>query len=68
MENSVLQNARYEYKPKLPPVLRRPIDNVVVQLGEATESIGDRGRLKEIFEKSYGYPVATFAEGQNGDA
>ena len=52
----------------MPPVLRRPIDNVVVQLGEATESIGDRGRLKEVFEKSYGYPVATFAEGQNGDA
>jgi len=65
MEISVLQKARYEYKPKLPASLAGDVTNISVEFGAPTQSIADREALKEIFRHSYGKPVAVFVKGKN---
>ncbi len=62
---SPLQVARYSYVPKLPPVLRTSIDNVIAKLGDPTEAASDREGLKRLFPNSYGKPIAELAEGRN---
>ncbi len=62
---SQLQEARYSYQPKLPLTLREAINNIQVELGEETESIGNQSELKQMFSKTYGRPIATFVKGQN---
>jgi len=66
MDISALQKARYEYKPKLPAGLAGEISGVSVEFGAATESISDQEALKEIFNHTYGKPVATFVHGAAG--
>jgi pyrophosphate--fructose-6-phosphate 1-phosphotransferase len=68
MESSTLQNARYEYQPKLPPALTGSISTIAAKLGEQTESLSDQAELKQIFEHSYGAPIAHLAEGENPNA
>jgi diphosphate-dependent phosphofructokinase len=68
MERSVLQEARYEYKPNLPSALTKPVASITVSLGEATESLADQAELKKLFEHSYGVPIAEITEGDNPDA
>jgi pyrophosphate--fructose-6-phosphate 1-phosphotransferase len=65
MEISALQKARYSYAPKLPPVLSGSIKSVSIELGEATEAVGDWDELKKIFANTYGKPSAKFVEGNN---
>ncbi|MFP4362556.1 MAG: diphosphate--fructose-6-phosphate 1-phosphotransferase [Spirochaetia bacterium] len=65
---SALQKARYEYEPKVPKILEEPVDTIKVNLGDATESVSDQTALKEIFSKTYGQPIASFAKGENKDA
>jgi len=65
MEISVLQKARYEYKPKLPASLAGDVSNISVEFGAPTQSIADREALKGIFKHSYGKPVAVFVNGKN---
>ncbi|NBF40352.1 MAG: diphosphate--fructose-6-phosphate 1-phosphotransferase [Spirochaetes bacterium] len=60
MERSPLQNARYSYEPKLPPVLRDTLTNITVQLGEPTEATSDQSGLKQAFPLTYGAPIASF--------
>ncbi|TVR04852.1 MAG: diphosphate--fructose-6-phosphate 1-phosphotransferase [Spirochaetaceae bacterium] len=62
---SPLQVARYAYIPKLPPVLKQPIEHVVARLGEATESESDQAGIRELFPHTYGKPIAEFIEGSN---
>ena len=62
---SPLQQARLEYKPKLPEVLRAPIGNIAVARGEATESVADQSKLRELFPLTYGAPIVKFIEGMN---
>ncbi|NBC30149.1 MAG: diphosphate--fructose-6-phosphate 1-phosphotransferase [Spirochaetes bacterium] len=68
MERSVLQEARYEYEPRLPSALTKPVASISASLGEATESLADHAELKKIFEHSYGAPIAEITEGDNPDA
>lgn len=62
---SPLQQARLAYKPKLPRVLRAPIESIAVVLSEITESVVDQSRLRELFPLTYGAPIARFIEGKN---
>ena len=67
MKHSALQEARYAYKPKLPPILRGAIETIQLQQGEPTESVEDRQALKQLFPHTYGKPVALFTKGKNSN-
>ncbi|TFG60879.1 MAG: diphosphate--fructose-6-phosphate 1-phosphotransferase [Spirochaetales bacterium] len=62
---SVLQKERYLYKPKLPQVLTKNIDQISIQKGASTESIAFQSEMKQAFEETYGMPVVSFREGKN---
>ena len=65
MHYSPLQKARYEYKPKLPKVLRNPIETIVPIFGEKTESATDQEDLRKLFPNTYGMPKVSFTTGTN---
>jgi len=65
MEISVLQKARYQYKPKLPASLLGSIDEIAVEAGAPTEALTDRDELKKIFGHTYGKPLVTFKAAKN---
>ena len=67
MMHSALQEARYAYKPKLPPILRGAIETIQLQQEEPTESVEDRQALKQLFPHTYGKPVALFTKGKNSN-
>jgi len=64
MDKSPLQTARHGYEPKLPPILRSNIQDIAVSFGEPTESVENQTEMKQLFEKIYGRPVATFVKGK----
>ncbi|NLK45306.1 MAG: diphosphate--fructose-6-phosphate 1-phosphotransferase [Treponema sp.] len=68
MSISALQKARYEYKPKLPAVLKNKLDKVVVEFGKPTESVADQAELKALFKNTYGKPEALVVKGKNENA
>ena len=65
MNLSPLQQARYEYAPKLPGMLRNGIADICVKEGAATESVADREKIKALFPNTYGKPEITFEKGAN---
>ena len=65
MNISPLQKARYEYKPKLPGMLRNGIEKICVKVGEPTQSAADQNKIKALFPNTYGKNEITFVEGQN---
>lgn len=65
MNISPLQKARYEYKPKLPGMLRNGIEKICVKVGEPTQSAADQDKIKALFPNTYGKNEITFVEGQN---
>ena len=65
MKISSLQNARYEYSPKLPGMLRNGISNICVKEGEETSSVADQEKIKALFPNTYGKKEITFAQGEN---
>ena len=54
MTYSPLQKARYEYKPKLPGMLRNGIAEISVKEGEATQSVADQEKIAALFPNTYG--------------
>ncbi|MGL5541502.1 MAG: diphosphate--fructose-6-phosphate 1-phosphotransferase [Erysipelotrichaceae bacterium] len=62
---SPLQKARYEYKPKLPGMLRNGIAEICVNEGQATQSVADQEKIAALFPNTYGKKEITFAKGQN---
>ena len=68
MNLSPLQEARYEYVPKLPGMLRHGIAEIAVKKGEATTSVADQEKIAELFPNTYGEPEVTFEKGQNTSA
>ncbi len=60
MKISALQKARYEYKPKLPKVLREQISKIAPNFGEPTQSSSDQEELKALFPNTYGLPKVYF--------
>ena len=65
MELSPLQIARYEYKPKLPGMLRHGVKNICVKEGKPTESVADQKKIKALFPNTYGKKEITFVKGKN---
>lgn len=65
MKISPLQEARLKYEPKLPEMLRHGIDAICVKEGEATESVADQEKIKELFPNTYGKNEITFEKGEN---
>ncbi|MCQ2380639.1 MAG: diphosphate--fructose-6-phosphate 1-phosphotransferase [Victivallaceae bacterium] len=61
-EISALQKARAAYRPKLPAALANGAF-VKVSEGEATKSVADCDKISQLFPKTYGSPVLTFAKG-----
>ncbi|MBR5422266.1 MAG: diphosphate--fructose-6-phosphate 1-phosphotransferase [Lachnospiraceae bacterium] len=68
MNLSPLQKARYEYKPKLPGMLRGGISEICVKDGAATESVADQDKIKALFPNTYGKNEITFQKGANTSA
>jgi len=64
-EISPLQKQRYEYKPKLPGMLRNGIKEISVQEGEDTQSVADQSKIKALFPNTYGKKEITFVKGKN---
>lgn len=65
MDLSPLQIARYEYKPKLPAMLRNKIDEIEAIEGEKTESAADQAQVKELFPNTYGMKEIAFRKGRS---
>ncbi len=64
MELSPLQKERYKYQPKLPEILKKDISAIVAVEGEATESVSDQQKIKELFPYTYGMREVSFAIGE----
>ena len=65
MKYSPLQQARYEYKPKLPGMLRNGIAEICVKEGNVTESVANQEQIKALFPNTYGKNEITFEKGTN---
>lgn len=65
---SSLQIARYEYNPKLPAVLTGKADKISLELGKNTQAVADTKELQELFEHTYGKPLALVTQGKNEKA
>ncbi|MGL4986952.1 MAG: diphosphate--fructose-6-phosphate 1-phosphotransferase [Treponemataceae bacterium] len=65
MSISVLQKARYEYKPKMPAILNESLATIALEEGKPTESIADQADLKSLFKQTYGKPLVQFKKGTN---
>ena len=63
-----MQQARYEYSPKLPGMLRNGIADICVSEGSATQSVADQEKIQALFPNTYGKKEITFAKGQNTSA
>ena len=61
---SALQQERYAYLPKLPPVLRQCGPFAAVKAGAATESVADQQAIKALFPDTYGLPALEFVPGE----
>ena len=61
IEISPLQAERLNYQPKLAGVLQNGINNVRLALGDATEAVGDREEIQNLFSEVYGKPIARFS-------
>ncbi len=61
---SALQQARSEYVPKLPTVLKQCGPYVTIQEGAATESVADQEAIKALYPNTYGLPALAFQPGQ----
>ena len=68
MKLSPLQVARYQYRPKLPGMLRNGISEICVKTGSATESVADQDRIQALFPNTYGKNEITFQKGKNTSA
>ena len=68
MKISQLQEARYEYDPKLPGMLRNGIAEISVQEGNEIQSVGHQDKIKALFPNTYGKKEITFVKGENTSA
>ena len=65
MNPSPLQQARYQYAPKLPGMLRNGISEISVKTGEPTRSVADQEKIQALFPNTYGKNEITFQKGEN---
>ncbi len=65
MNISPLQKERAKYQPKLPKSLKGIVKLVE---GAITESVADQKEIAELFPNTYGMPLISFEEGENGNS
>ena len=65
MDISPLQKARYEYKPKLPKMLRVGVKGIAVQEGDKTEAASDKEKIASLFPCTYGMNEVYFVDGES---
>ncbi len=65
MNYSPLQQARYEYTPKLPGMLRNGIAEIGVKEGQETQSVANQEQIAALFPNTYGKKEITFEKGTN---
>ncbi len=65
MNYSPLQQARYEYAPKLPGMLRGGITEIGVKEGQETRSVADQEKIQALFPNTYGKKEIIFEKGTN---
>jgi pyrophosphate--fructose-6-phosphate 1-phosphotransferase len=63
MFKSIFQIERAKYSPKMPMALSGPVK--VVEGGN-TDSVADQEEIKKLFPGTYGLPIITFEEDENG--
>jgi pyrophosphate--fructose-6-phosphate 1-phosphotransferase len=63
MDISPLQRVRYEYRPKLPSILKEPLGSIVPVSGEKTRPAADAEAIAALFPNTYGLPLVSFAKG-----
>lgn len=61
---SSLQRARIRYQPKLPKALRT--NRIGIERGSPTQSAGDQAAIQELFPRTYGRPLVTLVESDEG--
>lgn len=64
MDVSLLQEDRYNYRPKLPLVLSNRPGNIMLELGEPTRAEADQDELRKIFPNDYGKSIARYIKGE----
>ncbi|MGI6355624.1 MAG: diphosphate--fructose-6-phosphate 1-phosphotransferase [Lentisphaeria bacterium] len=64
---SPLQQARYDYQPKLPSVFMECGPFAAARLGEETQSVADQEQIKALFPDTYGLPAVTFVRNSTFD-
>lgn len=57
MKESILQELRLSYVPKLPAALQGPVK---IKEGEPTQSVDNQDEIKKLFPNTYGMPVVEF--------
>lgn len=65
MKLSPLQEARYQYNPKLPGMLKNGIKDIKVVEGKETSSVADQKKIKALFPNTYGKKEVVFKKGKN---
>ena len=68
MKITPLQQARYQYSPKLPGMLRGGIAEICVKDGAPTQSVADQEKIAALFPNTYGKNEITFQKGKNTSA
>ena len=68
MNISVLQEARYGYKPKLPTILTSGACKLVPVFGKKTSSAADSEAIASLFPNTYGAPIVSYTQGENNGA
>ncbi|MEN6372513.1 MAG: diphosphate--fructose-6-phosphate 1-phosphotransferase [Armatimonadota bacterium] len=64
-EISALQKERAKYQPKVPVALRS--GSIKIKLGEPTEPSSNQDEIKQLFPNTYGQPIATIVDGDDGE-
>ncbi|HOG49799.1 MAG TPA: diphosphate--fructose-6-phosphate 1-phosphotransferase [Lentisphaeria bacterium] len=64
---SPLQQARYDYHPKLPSVFVESGPFAAARSGEETHSVADQEQIKALFPDTYGLPAVTFVRNSTFD-
>jgi pyrophosphate--fructose-6-phosphate 1-phosphotransferase len=67
-ELSDLQKARTRYEPRVPRVLREPVERIVIEEGETPGCVGDEKSIRSLFPKTFGYPLLRLGEGDGSRA
>ncbi|MCR5724537.1 MAG: diphosphate--fructose-6-phosphate 1-phosphotransferase [Treponema sp.] len=62
---SVLQKARYEFKPVLPEILTKPASEIQLETSTLSLPPRDEQKVREFYKETIGKPAVTFTKGEN---